>query len=65
MKLFLNNPQILSEILRDIGQIFFAGIFINPLISGKIDLVIIIIGIILALTSWYLSILFNNLQKYD
>ncbi len=50
-------PRILSEIFRDIGQVFFASIFIGPIITGHTNWLILMAGLLLSLLSWHISIL--------
>ncbi|MCG2701067.1 hypothetical protein L6267_02790 [Candidatus Parcubacteria bacterium] len=49
--------KVLSEIFRDIGQVFFASIFIGPIITGNADWIILSAGLLLSLLSWHISIL--------
>jgi len=46
----------LSEILRDVGQIFFASAIIEPIVAGSATWVVFFSGVTLALVSWSLSI---------
>lgn len=52
-----------SEIARDIGQVFFASMFIGPIISSSVNFTLTFYGLTLSILAWYLSILFikNNL----
>jgi hypothetical protein len=52
--------QVLSEISRDTAQIFFASVFISPLISNVFSIFLVCAGLLLSLIFWYLSILFAN-----
>jgi hypothetical protein len=54
---------VLSEISRDIGQIFFASIFLTPLLGGTVHLFLVYAGLLLSLLFWYLSILLANLES--
>jgi hypothetical protein len=54
---------VLSEISRDIGQIFFASIFLTPLLGGTVNLSLMYAGLLLSLLFWYLSILLANLAS--
>lgn len=44
MRITAFRLKIISEILRDIAQIFFASVFIGPLISGETNVVIVTVG---------------------
>jgi ABC-type Fe3+-siderophore transport system permease subunit len=46
------NPKALGEISKDLGQIFFASVFISSLMSSDINYFTVIIGFILAILSW-------------
>ena len=46
-----------SDISQDIGQIFFAGFVVGPIV-GTWSSAVVISGIILSLGFWYVSILF-------
>ena len=48
----LINPRALGEISKDLGQIFFASVFLSSLMSGDINYFIIIIGFVLSISSW-------------
>jgi len=45
-----------SEVLRDIGQVIFASMFIGPLISGSFNYWMISFGAILSILIWYSSV---------
>ena len=47
----------LSKIALDLGQIFFASVFLGPLISGEEQIIMSMIGFILATMFWYLALL--------
>lgn len=49
--------EALSEIARDIGQIFFASMFVGPLINKTINWLLIVSGLLLALVFWSASLL--------
>jgi hypothetical protein len=55
--------MVLSEISRDIGQVFFASVFLTPLLSGTLNLFLVYAGLLLSLILWYLSILLTNLAS--
>ncbi len=50
------NVYTLSEISRDIGQVFFAGIVVvEPIISQNASLVKFMIGLTLSIFFWFIS----------
>lgn len=64
MKFTGSDIKIISEIFRDIGQVFLAGIVIGPLVIGQANWFTLLLGFMLSAISWYLSILFNNFTRY-
>jgi len=48
----LINPKALGEVSKDLGQIFFASIFLSSLMGGDINYFVVIIGFVLSLSSW-------------
>ena len=52
--------NILSEISRDVAQVLFAGLFIEPIAKGSINLTATIFGLILSLVAWAASILLHS-----
>ena len=48
--------KTISDISRDIAQVFFASVFIGPLVSGSENLSMLMAGIFLAFIFWYLSV---------
>ena len=53
----IEKTNILSEISRDIGQVFFASLFVNSFLQNEINWYSIIFGFILSLGFWYVSLL--------
>ena len=47
----------MADIAKDIAQIFFASIFVGPLLGGEVHLVVALFGFLLALGLWYSSVL--------
>jgi len=45
----------LAELMRDVGSIFFASVFIGPLLE-KQNIFSSVLGLALAATSWYFGI---------
>jgi len=59
LKNSFSKAKILSEITRDIGQVFFASMFVAQILSeGEIS--IILIGLFLSILSWILSLQFAS-----
>ena len=57
MQLSDSRSKVLSEITRDTAQIFFASMFIGPLLnSGEINWSIVFSGFILAFIFWIFSL---------
>lgn len=48
----LINPKAIGEVCKDLGQIFFASVFLTSLMSGEINYFVAIIGLVLSLSSW-------------
>ena len=44
--------ETLSEISREVGLVFFASMFIGPLMSSEYNISTIITGLLLAIISW-------------
>jgi hypothetical protein len=54
----LEWPQlrIVSDIAKDIAQVFFASVFLEPLVTGNSSFYTFMLGISLAFVSWLFSI---------
>ena len=52
----MERAKVFSEILRDIGQVIFASMFIGPLISGSIDFSLSFFGLLFSVLAWYSSV---------
>jgi len=50
------KAKVYSEILRDIGQVIFASMFIGPLMTGKLDFSIAFFGLLFSVLAWYSSV---------
>ncbi|KKQ34824.1 MAG: hypothetical protein US50_C0035G0004 [Candidatus Nomurabacteria bacterium GW2011_GWB1_37_5] len=48
--------KVISSISQDIAQVFFASVFIGPLINSESSLLTLILGFILSVAFWILSI---------
>lgn len=48
---------ILSEIIRDIAEVVFAYVFVGPLISGKMNIQLLVPGLLVSLFLWYFSLI--------
>lgn len=59
MDLRVSQPQLekLSDISISMGQVFFASVFIDPLMNGSSGITGIIGGLIMAFLSWLFSVL--------
>lgn len=47
----------IAGIFRDIAQVFFASVFVGPLVNGDTDIIVAVIGLALSIGFWYASIL--------
>lgn len=60
----LIKPNILSEISRDIGQVFFAGMVVSQIVEiANINWFMVFGGLILSLISWIASIIMVSINK--
>ncbi len=48
--------ETISEITKDIGLVFFAGMFVGPIVGKTFDPIMISMGLVLALASWIFSL---------
>ena len=48
----LINPKALGEISKDLGQIFFASVFITGLLGGTINYFSVVTGLVLSIVFW-------------
>ena len=48
----LVNPKALGEISKDLGQIFFASVFITSLMGDSVNYYVVILGLLLSIISW-------------
>ena len=46
------NAKALGEISKDLGQIFFASVFLAGLLGGKINYFSVITGLVLSIVFW-------------
>lgn len=49
--------ETLSAIGRDVAQVLFAGLFVEPIVSGKMSVALLTSGFILSLVAWAISLL--------
>ena len=56
MQWLISRSDRISEIVCDIAQIFFASVFVGPLVSGDNSFSIPIIGLFLSLIFWTLAL---------
>ena len=59
----LINPKALGEISKDLGQIFFASVFLASLMGDTVNYFTVIIGIILSVISWSAYIITRNINN--
>lgn len=52
--------SVLAEISKDIAQVFFASILIDPLVSRSTTWFLVIPGLILSISFWTVSILLTD-----
>lgn len=52
----LPKTETLSAISRDIAQVLFAGLFIEPITSGRFSVYFIVVGLLFSLAMWTLSL---------
>ena len=55
----LEKPETLLEISRDMGQVFFASVLVDPVVNGSISSQLFFGGLTLSLFSWILSLLLS------
>ncbi len=51
------KTDTLSAIYRDMAQVFFAGLFIEPIANGHFNTSFIVLGLLLAVGMWFMSLL--------
>ncbi len=51
------KTERMSEICRDIGQVIFAAVFIDPFLSKSYSVISISLGLLFSVTFWYMSLL--------
>ena len=56
----LVNPKAIGEVCKDLGQIFFASIFLTSLMDGGTNYLIVILGLFLSIMSWSAYIITNK-----
>jgi len=53
----LINPKALGEVSKDLGQIFFASVFLTSLMGGTANYLIIVTGLVLSIVFWSVYII--------
>ena len=48
----LINPRAIGEISKDLGQIFFASVFLTGLLGGTVNYFTVVTGLILSIAFW-------------
>jgi len=57
----ITKPDILSEIFRDVGQVFFASMALGPLLNSiGVNWLLVLIGLVLAVSSWSTSVFLSR-----
>ena len=51
------KTDALSAIHRDMAQVFFAGLFIEPIANGHFSASFIALGLLLSVGMWFMSLL--------
>ena len=57
MHISLRKPEAMGTISRDIGQVFFASLFVGQLTNDPISTPIVVSGLLLAIFFWLFSLL--------
>jgi hypothetical protein len=54
----MNEKRIskLSDIAANLGLVFFASVFLDPILRGSTDIKSVIIGLIFTVGSWFFSL---------
>lgn len=60
LKLSDSRFSKLSDISSDIGQIFFASVFIGPLFADKFNWTVVISGLILSFVFWAICLILTK-----
>ena len=51
----MDKAVVLSEISRDIAQVSFASVFVDPIIRGDFNPTALLIGLSTSVIMWYVS----------
>lgn len=57
MTAVLLKTETLSAINRDVAQVFFAGLFVEPIVNGHTNFYFILWGLLLSFGTWTFSLL--------
>lgn len=57
MNAILLKTETISAIGRDVAQVLFAGLFIEPIAGGKMSVLLLVSGFILSVVAWTISLL--------
>ncbi|MES2023816.1 MAG: hypothetical protein V4439_03975 [Patescibacteria group bacterium] len=53
----LANPKALGEVCKDLGQVFFASVFLTSLMGVEVNYAVVISGFILSIIFWSMYVL--------
>ncbi len=56
---FLSRTEEFAEICKDVGQIFFASVLLEPIVSSHASIATVSLGILLAFISWFMYTLLS------
>jgi len=56
----LAKPEALARISSEIGQVFFASLFVGPLATNSIDSTLLVYGLVLSAIFWTTSIVLSK-----
>ena len=59
----MERANVISEICRDIAQVFFASVLIDPIIRFEFKPFVIVVGVLLSLAAWYVSLIVIKNKK--